>query len=86
MRRQLAGELGRHGIRVITLHTGGLPETIPLGYDGRDEIVELLNGNALAGRAATLQDVGEIAVFAASDLARTVSGASINMSAGAAVD
>ncbi|HTJ33077.1 MAG TPA: SDR family oxidoreductase [Dactylosporangium sp.] len=86
MRRQLAGELGRHGVRVITLHTGGLPETIPLGYDGRDEIVELLNGNALAGRAATLQDVGEIAVFAASDLARTVSGASINMSAGAAVD
>jgi 3-oxoacyl-[acyl-carrier protein] reductase len=86
MRRQLAGELGRHGVRVVTLHTGGLPETIPAEFDGRDEIVELLNGNALTGQAATLQDVGEIAAFAVSDLARTVSGASINMSAGAAVD
>ena len=29
MRRQLAAELGQHGIRVVTLRTGGLPDTIP---------------------------------------------------------
>ena len=28
-RRQLAFELGRHGVRVVTLRTGGVPESIP---------------------------------------------------------
>jgi 3-oxoacyl-[acyl-carrier protein] reductase len=28
MRRTLAGELGRRGVRVITLQTGGIPESI----------------------------------------------------------
>ena len=37
MRRQLASELGRHGVRVATLRTGGVPESIPrasLGASG----------------------------------------------------
>ena len=36
MRRQLSSELGRHGIRVVTMRTGGVPETIPDGFEGRD--------------------------------------------------
>ena len=39
----------------------------------------------LTGRAATLADVGNLAVFAASELASTVTG-TINMTAGAALD
>ncbi|MFC7640707.1 SDR family NAD(P)-dependent oxidoreductase [Streptosporangium lutulentum] len=40
MRRQLASELSPYGIRVVTLQTGGLPETIPAlrparGHRGR---------------------------------------------------
>ncbi|GAA2337059.1 SDR family NAD(P)-dependent oxidoreductase [Dactylosporangium salmoneum] len=86
MRRQLAAELGPHGIRVVTLHTGGLPETIPDDFAGRDELVKALTDLTISGRPATLADVGEVAAFAASDLARTVTGASINISAGAAFD
>jgi NAD(P)-dependent dehydrogenase (short-subunit alcohol dehydrogenase family) len=29
LRRQLAAELGRHGVRTITLHSGGVAETLP---------------------------------------------------------
>jgi enoyl-[acyl-carrier-protein] reductase (NADH) len=39
----------------------------------------------LPGRAATLADVGNLAAFAASDLARPVMG-TINMTAGAVLD
>lgn len=34
MRRQLASELGRDGVRTVTLRTGGVPETIPEGFEG----------------------------------------------------
>jgi 3-oxoacyl-[acyl-carrier protein] reductase len=34
MRRQTSSELGRHGVRFVTLRTGGIPETIPPGEDG----------------------------------------------------
>ncbi|GAB3881194.1 SDR family oxidoreductase [Kibdelosporangium lantanae] len=86
MRRQLACELGPYGIRVLTLRTGGLPDTIPTSYPGAEELRSWLRDQTLTGRAATLEDVGNLAVFAASDLARTVTGAALNMTAGAVLD
>ncbi len=86
IRRQLAVKLGRHGIRVVTLESGGVPETLPQRFEGRDEIVEMIEADTLLGRAATLEDVGNAAVFAASDWARSVTGAIVNVSCGALVD
>jgi NAD(P)-dependent dehydrogenase (short-subunit alcohol dehydrogenase family) len=86
MRRQLACELGPHGIRVLTLRTGGLPETIPADYPGSEELRSWLRGQTLNGQAATLEDVGNLAVLAASDLARTLTGTALNMTAGAVLD
>jgi 3-oxoacyl-[acyl-carrier protein] reductase len=86
MRRQLAAELGEHGVRVITLRTGGIPESLPEGFEGRDEIVADMQRSTLLGRAATLEDVGNVAVFAASDWARTLTGTTINVSCGAFLD
>jgi 3-oxoacyl-[acyl-carrier protein] reductase len=40
----------------------------------------------LLGRAATLEDVGNAAVFAASDKARTMTAATLNISGGALID
>jgi 3-oxoacyl-[acyl-carrier protein] reductase len=86
MRRQLAVELGPHGIRVVTLASGGVPETLPEGFDGRDEIVGMIEGQTLLGRAATLEDVGNAAVFAASDWARSLTAAIVNVSCGTLID
>jgi len=86
MRRQLAVELGPHGIRVVTLATGGIPESLPEGFDGRAQIAEMIEKQTLLGRAATLEDVGNAAVFAASDWARSMTAAIVNVSCGARVD
>jgi 3-oxoacyl-[acyl-carrier protein] reductase len=86
MRRQLAAELGSHGVRVVTLRTGGVPETIPEGFDGREAIVDGIEKLTMLGRAATLEDVGNAAAFAASDWARTLTATAVNISCGAMVD
>src|SRR6266511_1482860 len=61
MRRQLAAELGPHGIRVVTLRTGGLPETIPADFEGYEQVRRWLVDQTLTGRTATLADVGNVA-------------------------
>jgi 3-oxoacyl-[acyl-carrier protein] reductase len=86
LRRQLAVELGEYGIRVVTLHTGGITETLPADFPGRKAIVDSIVGATLLGRAATFEDVGNVASFAASDLARTITGSAINITCGAATD
>jgi NAD(P)-dependent dehydrogenase (short-subunit alcohol dehydrogenase family) len=86
MRRQLAAELGEYGIRVISLRTGGVPEVMPAGDEFRERIERDMVEQTLLGRVATLADVGNVAVFAASDLARTITGTGINMTCGAVID
>ncbi len=86
MRRQLGSELGHRGVRTVTLRTGGVPETIPAGFEGREQLTGMLEDMTMLGRAATLQDVGDVAAFVASDRARTMTAATVNISCGALVD
>jgi NAD(P)-dependent dehydrogenase (short-subunit alcohol dehydrogenase family) len=86
LRRQWAVELGPHGIRVVTLKTGGVPETLPAEFDGAQEIIASIERETLLGRAATLSDVGDVAAFVASDKARTLTSTDVNISCGAMVD
>ena len=86
MRRQLSAELGPHGVRVVTLRTGGVPESLPEGFDGREAIVEGMEKETMLARTATLEDVGHVAAFVASDRARTMTAATANISCGALVD
>lgn len=86
MRRQLASELGPHGVRVVTLRTGGVPESIPQEFPGREQIADSIAAASLLGRAATLEDVGQVAAFVASDRARAMTAATVNVSAGALID
>ncbi|HEY6691800.1 MAG TPA: SDR family oxidoreductase [Solirubrobacteraceae bacterium] len=86
IRRQLAVELGPHGVRVITLASGGVPESLPEGFEGREKIVEMIEQQTLLGRAATLEEIGNAAAFAASDWARSMTAAIVNVSCGALID
>jgi 3-oxoacyl-[acyl-carrier protein] reductase len=86
MRRQLAAELGPHGVRTVTLKTGGIPESIPESAEGRGMIERTIVEPAVLGRAATLKDVGEVAAFVASDRAKTMTASTVNISCGAIVD
>jgi 3-oxoacyl-[acyl-carrier protein] reductase len=86
LRRQWAVELGQHGIRVVTLKTGGVPETISDDFAEKDEITASIEQQTLLGRAATLADVGNVAAFVASDLARTITATEVNISSGAIIE
>ena len=86
MRRQLSSELGSYGIRVVTLRSGGIPESLPLNMEGAGEIADAITGSTMLGRAATLQDVGYAAAFAASDRAASMTAATLNISGGALID
>ena len=86
LRRQWAVELGQHGIRVVTLRTGGVPESISDSFEEKDEIAAAIQKATLLGRAATLADVGNVAAFVASDLARTMTATDVNISCGALMD
>jgi 3-oxoacyl-[acyl-carrier protein] reductase len=85
MRRQLSVELGPHGIRFVTLETGGVTESLP-GEDGSNEIAQMIADATLLGRAATLEDVGNVAAFVASDKARVMTAATANVSCGTLID
>jgi 3-oxoacyl-[acyl-carrier protein] reductase len=71
---------------VVTLQTAGVPETIPESFSGRDKITERIAARTMLGRAATLEDIGNAAVFAASEMARTITAASLNITCGGQVD
>lgn len=86
MRRQYSSELGAAGVRFVTLRTGGVPDTIPEAMDGGEALARSLNEATMTGRAATLEDVGAVAAFVASDKARTMTAATVNVSAGALID
>jgi NAD(P)-dependent dehydrogenase (short-subunit alcohol dehydrogenase family) len=85
LRKQLASELGRHGIRVVSLLTGGVIDAIPDDLDGRDALVESLVDQTLLGHGALLEDVGNVAAFVASDKARTITASAINITCGAII-
>jgi 3-oxoacyl-[acyl-carrier protein] reductase len=86
MRRQFSVELGPHGIRFVTLASGGVPETFSPDFEGAPDIKKMIEAQTLLGRAATLEDVGNAAVFAASDWARSVTAGIVNVSCGALID
>lgn len=86
LRRQWAVELGAHGIRVVTLKTGGVPESIADSFPQKQAIADSIAQQTLLGRAATLADVGNVAAFIASDQARTITATEINISAGGIIE
>jgi 3-oxoacyl-[acyl-carrier protein] reductase len=84
--RQLSMELGQYGIRVVTLRTGGIPESITGDFERRDAIVGDMVKSTMLNRAATLEDVGNVAAFVASDKARSMTAATATVSCGALID
>jgi 3-oxoacyl-[acyl-carrier protein] reductase len=77
-------ELGPHGIRVVTLQSGGVPETTR--EDWREAITQSFVETSMLKRAETREDVGNVAAFAASDLARTMTATAINITADRVAD
>ncbi|GGQ02705.1 NAD(P)-dependent dehydrogenase (short-subunit alcohol dehydrogenase family) [Actinomadura coerulea] len=85
MRRQWACELGPHSVRVLSMRTGGVPESMP-DIPDMEPVKQQMVDATLLKRAATLADVGRVAAFLASDHAASLTSTQVNISAGALVD
>lgn len=86
LRRQWSWELGEHGIRVVTIKTGGIGESLPADLPERSLILDQLLPSTLLKRLATLADVGNVAAFLASEMAQSITASDVNISCGAIVD
>lgn len=81
--RSLAGEVGRHGVRVAGMRSNFTPETYP---GVTDEDLQPLLRDTLLGRLPTLAQLAGTAVYLASEAAGAVTGVTINLSCGAIID
>ncbi len=89
--KQLAAELGPQGVRAVCLRLEGIPESwegvSTEGWSAPTEEVEAaLKDRSLLGRVTTLADVGNAAVFLASDRAGATTGTVVNLTSGTVVD
>ena len=78
--RQLASELGASRIRVAWLLSPGSPD--PGSPESGDPVADEM----LLGRRPSYQDVANVAVFAASDWAATMTATEINLTGGSVID
>lgn len=67
---------------MLTLLTGGITETFPDAPE-MEPAKQAIADATLLGRAATLEDVGRVAAFVASDRARSMTATQVNISCGA---
>lgn len=95
--RQLARELGPHGVRVIWLRTTGLPEALKdagelapdYGTGKRmtpEEHIAWMREGTMLGRLTSLAELGNVAAFVASDRASAMTGCVANLTCGMVPD
>jgi NAD(P)-dependent dehydrogenase (short-subunit alcohol dehydrogenase family) len=89
--RQLAGEVGSAGVRVLTLRSEGFPETWPDEFESnvlgpglpRSEFQPRLESLTLLRRLPTLEEFAQTATFLASDHAGAMTGVVVDLTCGA---
>lgn len=84
--RSLAGEIGRHGVRVVSLRPDFTPETASEPIDLTTSEMQAFIARTALGRLPALSEVAETAAFVASDYAGAMTGAVVNLTCGAIVD
>lgn len=92
MARTFAAELGPHGVRVICLHSAGSPEaqrSIEKTMTTKPELARRVEGwnqrsasRNLLNKWPTLEEVGNMAAFMASNKAGVTTGTTVNLTGG----
>jgi len=86
--RNLAAELGAYGVRVVNIRSGGSPdsrifkEAIDAGGDDVKEFIEKMANDTMLKRMPPMQDIANTAVFLSSHMAASITGVTIDVTAG----
>ncbi len=87
--RNLASELGPYGVRVVNIRSGGSPDSkvfvdafSQIGAELASRILGTMEGDTMVKKLPRMQDIANVAVFAASDLAAMVTGTTIDVTGG----
>jgi NAD(P)-dependent dehydrogenase (short-subunit alcohol dehydrogenase family) len=86
--RNLAGELGIYGIRVVNIRSGGSPDSkvfadaITAHPDVMEGVLSSMENDTMLKKLPLMADVANTAVFLASDLATSITGVTVDVSCG----
>jgi 3-oxoacyl-[acyl-carrier protein] reductase len=86
--RDLAAELGPHGVRVVNIRSAGSPDSRPfrdaIEHSGEQaqDFLEKMTDDTMLKSLPLMQDIANAAVFLASDLAAKITGVTIDVTAG----
>jgi 3-oxoacyl-[acyl-carrier protein] reductase len=86
--KNLAAELGPHGVRVVNIRSAGSPDSRPFreaAAQGGEEVREFfarLKNDTMLKELPLMKDIANAAVFLASDLADKITGVTLDVTAG----
>lgn len=86
--RNLAGELGAYGVRVVNIRSGGSPDSkvFKEAIEGHPEemkpILEKMENDTMLKKLPLMEDITNTAVFLASSMAGKITGVTIDVTAG----
>ena len=86
--RNLAGELGTYGVRVVNIRSGGSPdsrvfqEAIEHHPKEMETVLRGMENDTMLKKLPPMEDIANTAVFLASDLAKSITGVTIDVTAG----
>jgi enoyl-[acyl-carrier-protein] reductase (NADH) len=86
--RNLASELGTYGVRVVNIRSAGSPdsrvfrEAIERYPEEMGRIVRGMENDTMLKKLPSMEDIASTAVFLASDLAKSITGVTIDVTAG----
>lgn len=86
--RDLAIELGVHGVRVVNIRSAGSPDSAPFVAavkehgDAVNEIINMLANDTMLKQLPMMEDIANTAVFLASSMAAKITGVTIDVTAG----
>jgi len=86
--RNLAGETGKYGVRVVNIRSGGSPDSkvfadaIAAHPDVMKVVLERMQNDSMLKKLPLMADVANTAVFLASGLAAAITGVTVDVSCG----
>jgi len=86
--RNLAAELGTYGVRVVNIRSGGSPDSrvfqqaIERNPQEMEGILRSMENDTMLKKLPSMDDIANAAVFLTSDLAKSITGVTIDVTAG----